>query len=176
MQRNSPDLDQMTSRHTEGGEALVAPLYFLAVLLLVTPVADFFTSIIPFRVGELQWRFASVGLLSGFLLTPLIGIGLLMGVAHYANHLRTQRLVAIVNLAVTVLFVLLLCAFLLDVLQLRNEVQAEARSAFAAAATKAAAKHVSFIIALGWLSRSGFRMSRWPTGMTERAPTAIVTG
>jgi hypothetical protein len=166
----------MTTRHPAGGDALIAPLYFLAALLLVTPVIDFFTSILPFRFSELQWRFASVGLLSGFLLTPLLGTALLMGVAHYARHMRTQRLFAIVNLAITVLFVLLLLAFLLDVLQLRNAVQPEAQSAFAAAASKAALKHLTFIVALGWLSWTGFRMSRWPSPSAERASTAILLG
>lgn len=164
----------MTTKQLAGGEALIAPLYFLAALLLVTPVVDFFTSILPFRMSELQWRFASVGLLSGFLLTPLLGVAIIMGVAHYAQHMRTQRLFAILNLTVVVLFVLLLLAFLLDVLQLRNAVQAEAQSAFAAAAIKAAVKHLSFIVALGWFSWAGFRLSRWPSAATERAPTPIV--
>lgn len=166
----------MTSKHVSGGDALVAPLYFLAALLLATPVVDFFTSIAPFRMSELQWRFASVGLLSGFLLTPLLGIAIIMGVAHYAKHVRTQRLLAILNLTVAVLFFLLLLAFLLDVLQLRNAVQAPQRSAFASAATKAALKHLSFIVAVSWFSWSGFRMSRLPHGGVEKVPSSVLVG
>jgi hypothetical protein len=99
-----------------------------------------------------------------------------MAVAHYAGHARLQRLVAIVTLAVTVLFVLLMLAFLLDILQLRNAVQPEARSAFAAAAIKAMVKHFSFVVALGWLSWSGFRLSRWAEPVGKRPPAAIVVG
>lgn len=163
----------MPTKQLAGGEALIAPLYFLAALLLATPVVDFFTSILPFRMNELQWRFASVGLLSGFLLTPLLGVAIIMGVAHFAQHMRTQRLFAILNLTVAVLFVLLLLAFLLDVLQLRNAVQAEAQTAFASAAIKAAIKHLSFIIALSWFSWAGFRLSRWPASTVARASNPI---
>jgi len=166
----------MTSNRPEGGDALIAPLYFIAFLLATTPVLDFFTSILPIRTGDLQWRFASVGLLSGFLLTPLLGVALAMAVAHFAGHMRVQRLVAIVTLSVSVLFVLLMLAFLLDILQLRNAVQPEARSAFAAASTKAMVKHLSFIVALGWLSWAGFKLSRWSAPARERPPAAIVIG
>lgn len=166
----------MTSNRPEGGDALVAPLYFLAFLLAATPVLDFLTSILPFRTGDLQWRFASVGLLSGFLLTPLLGVALAMAVAHFARHLRVQRLMAIVSLSISVLFVLLMLAFLLDILQLRNSVQPEARAAFAAASTKAVVKHLSFVVALGWLSWTGFKLSSWSAPARERPPAAIVVG
>lgn len=166
----------MSFKQPEGPDAMVAPLYFVAFLLVATPVMDFATSIIPARPSDIEWRFASVGLLSGFLLTPLLGVVLAMGVAHFSGHLRFQRVMALLNLTVTTLFVALLLFFLLDIFQLRSAVQPEAAEAFSAAATKAVIKHGSFIVALGVLGWSGIRMSRWTIPEPRRKQSALVVG
>jgi chromate transport protein ChrA len=166
----------MSSRQLQGPEALVAPLYLVAILLVATPIMDFATSIIPLRPSDIEWRFASVGLLSGFLLTPLLGIALAMGVAQLAEHQRFQRVLAIVNLVATVLFAALLLFFLLDIFQLKSAVQPEAADAFGSAATKAVIKHCSFIVALGVLGWSGFRMSRWSIPEPRRKQAAVIVG
>ncbi len=166
----------MSPKRPDGAEALVAPLYFLAFLLTATPVMDFVTSILPMRMSDIEWRFASVGLLSGFLLTPLLGIGLAMAVAHFADQGRLQRTMAILNLSIAVIFVALLVAFLLDILQLKSAVQAEAQEAFVSAAVKAVIKHVCFVIALGFLGWRGFRMSRWSLPEARRPQSSVLIG
>jgi hypothetical protein len=166
----------MSPKHPDGPEALIPPFYFIAFLLVVTPTMDFVTSILPLRWDSIEWRFATVGLLSGFLLTPLLGLIIATTVAHLAKHLRFQRILAIVNVVITVSFAALFVLFMLDVFQLKSVVQEEAVEAFNSAATKAAIKHVAFIIALGWLSYAGFRISRWSVRETRRKPAAIVVG
>lgn len=166
----------MSFKQPEGADAMVAPLYFVAFLLVATPAMDFATSIMPTRPSDIEWRFASVGLLSGFLLTPLLGIALAMGVAHFSGHVRFQRVMALLNLTATALFVLLLLFFLLDIFQLRSAVQPEAADAFSSAATKAVIKHGSFIVALGVLGWSGFRMSRWSLPEPRRKQSALIVG
>ena len=166
----------MSLKRPDGPEALVAPMYFVAFLLTATPVMDFVTSVLPMRTADIEWRFASVGLLSGFLLTPLLGVGLAVAVAQFAGHERFQRVVSLVNLSLTVVFVALLVAFLLDVLQLRSAVQAEAQEAFMSAAVKAVIKHVCFVVALGFLGWRGFRMSRWTLPEARRQQASVVVG
>jgi hypothetical protein len=166
----------MTTRRFDSGDALIGPLYLIALLLIGTPLMDFVSSVLPLRPGELQWRFASVGLLSGFLLTPLLGIVLALGVAIYADHARFIRLLSAFNVGVAVLFVIVLGAFALDILQLRSVVQAEAKAAFEAAAVKAVVKHGCFIVALGWLGIRGFRASRWALPVPKRTPSSIIVG
>lgn len=166
----------MRPKRPDGPEALIAPLYLVAFLLVATPVMDFATSIVPIRIGDIEWRFASVGLLSGFLLTPLLGLALAVGVAHVGGHLRFQRILAILNLLVTVAFVALLVLFLLDVVQLQGSVQAQSKAAFATAALKALIKHASFAIALGFLGWRGIRVSRWSAPEGRRGPAAIIVG
>lgn len=166
----------MSSKYPDGPEALIAPFYFVAFLLMVTPTMDFVTSILPLRWDSIEWRFATVGLLSGFLLTPLLGVVIAMAVAHLAGHLRFQRIMAIVNATLTASFIALFVLFMLDVFQLKSIVQAEALEAFNSAATKAAVKHVAFILALGWLSYGGFRVSRWTVREVRRKPAAVIIG
>jgi len=164
----------MSSKRPDGAEALIAPLYLLAFLLVATPLMDFVTSIVPLRPGDIEWRFASVGLLSGFLLTPLLGVALAIGAAHLGGHLRFQRVLAIVNLVVAASCIGLLVFFVLDIFQLKVAVQPEAAEAFKSAALKAVIKHVSFFLTLGFLGWRGIRISRWGTPAEARRPQAAV--
>jgi hypothetical protein len=166
----------MNSRRLDDAEPLVTPLYFVAFLLLATPTIDFVTSILPLRPSNIEWRFASVGLLSGFLLTPLLGIVVAMCTAALAGQARVQRVLAIVNGVAAGLSVVILLMFLLDIVQLRSVVQAEAKASFEGAAVKAVIKHVSFTIATFWLARRGFLASRWTSEGTKRPAAAIIMG
>ena len=52
---------------------LAWPLYAVAVLMIVLPLGDLGASVWPPHPMQLQWRFGTFGLVSGFLLTPLFG-------------------------------------------------------------------------------------------------------
>lgn len=166
----------MNPTRPAGAEALVAPLYLVAFLLVATPAMDFATSIVPIRAGSMEWRFASVGLLSGFLLTPLLGMALAMGVAQFAGHPRVLRTLAILNLLVGITLLVVLVFFLLDVVQLQGGVQEEAKPAFATAALKALVKHATFIAALAFLAWRGIGMSRRPSRDAKRTTASIIVG
>src|SRR4029079_6182513 len=112
----------MTRKHFDPDEQLAAPLYALAALLIALPMIDVVLSISSFDPGNIRWRFASVGLLASALLTPLLGVALAMVVAAVRGHVVFQRVLAILNLVAAIVLVLVLVAFLLDVLQLRSVV------------------------------------------------------
>ncbi len=165
----------MNSRLDEMTERLAAPLYGVAILLLIIPAVDFISGVLPLRFDNIEWRFASAGLLSGFVLTPLLGMVLAMLVAMVCEHPEVQRVLAVLNLAMATLLALLMVGFLLDIVQLRNVVQPESRDAFNAAAWKAALKHFAFTIVLGWLGRRGLQVARRaPRAKSQSA--AIVIG
>jgi hypothetical protein len=166
----------MTSRRLDDAEPLVAPLYFVALLLVATPAIDFATSVLPLRPSNIEWRFASVGLLSGFLLTPLLGIVVAMATAALAGQGRVQRALAVVNAVTCGVAVVILLMFLLDIIQLRSVVQAEAKASFEGAAVKAVLKHISFCIATGWLAKRGFQASRWASEGAKRPAAAVIVG
>lgn len=164
----------MTSRPFDSAEPLVGPIYLIAALLVLTPVMDFATSVLPLRVDNIEWRFATVGLLSGFLLTPLLGLAIAYAVASWADHAAVLRILGILSLVVTGLFVVLLVFFGLDIVQLRSAVQDQARPQFQAAAAKAVVKHVCFIIALGWLGFRGLRAARWALPLHKRQASSSI--
>lgn len=165
----------MSQRRSEIIETLAGPLYLIAFLLIATPVLDFVSGVLPLRIDNIEWRFATVGLLSGFLLTPVLGIVLAILVAASSGHDLMQRIAGFLVIAVAVVFAIVLVFFLLDIVQLRSAVQEEARSQFEGAAWKAVAKHLLFIVVMGWL---GMRMLRIPRSVAAAAkrPAAVVIG
>lgn len=150
----------------DDGDVLVAPLYAVALLLIATPVFDFVTSVLPLRLGNIEWRFAAVGLLSGFLLTPLLGILVATLAALIARHRLFLTVLAWSSLILATGLALLVVAFALDILQLRSVVTADAAPQFQSAAIKAVVKHVSFLIVLSWLA---WKIQRLARGMRRPA-------
>ena len=138
-------------------ERLAKPLYFVGLLLVLTPLADFLTSVWPLQPKEIRWRFASAALLGGFLFTPLIGSVIGVVVSGLMEHRRTQKAIAIINLVCAAVLVGMIGLLLLDALQLRRAVPADAQSAFRTSAVRAAFKHGSVTLALLWLGMTGLR-------------------
>jgi chromate transport protein ChrA len=142
-------------------EALAGPMYAVAFLLVAFPLVDFLQSIRGFQPGNLQWRFATVGLLSGVLLTPILGVIVAMVVAAIRGHALVQRLLAILNLLAAVVLLVLLIGFVLDLLQLRSIVPEAGRAEFRSASMRAVVKHLSASLVLFFLGWRGWRVSGW---------------
>src|SRR5687768_7635051 len=73
---------------------LVGPGYAVGGLFILIPFLDNVISVWPFRLGEVAWRFGAVGLFSRSLLTPLLGLFLLLGLSILAEHRLFTRVVA----------------------------------------------------------------------------------
>lgn len=152
-------------------EALAGPLYAVAGLLVAIPMLDFLLSVAAPQLSSVQWRFASVGLLSGFTLTPILGLALALGVATWRRHVPAQRLLVVACLAGALLLAVLSAGFVLDVVQLRASVPGEGRAAFKSAWQRALAKHVLAALALGYL---GWRARRMIPGRPRpRTPRSV---
>jgi hypothetical protein len=155
----------------EPDEALAGPLYLVAGLLVVMPLMDFAMSIGPAQFASVQWRFASVGLLSGYTLMPLLGLALALGLAGLTRQRAAQRVLIVLCLTLAVVMLLIAVGFLLDVMQVRATVPAEGRPAFQSASTRALVKHLLAVIAfwyLGWRAR---RMV--PPPIRAKAPKTV---
>ena len=127
---------------------LAWPLYFLAVVMVGTPVLDLVTNLWPLRLDDVQWRYGSAGLLGGFLMTPLLGIALAYGTAAFLRHRIVLRVLVAVSLLGAVGLVVVSGLFALDVLQLRGSVDPGRRGDFQIGAVKAVFKHWSTALAL----------------------------
>lgn len=140
-------------------------LYLVAALLVVTPLMDVLTNVWPLAFGDLRWRYGAVGLLSGFLLTSLLGMALAVMTAVALRHRRVLSVLFVLNVAAAVVLLAATGLFGLDVLQVRVTVPMENRGLFDVGAVKALFKHGTLMVsfaALGVGARSS--MSQRPSG------------
>ena len=146
---------------------LAPPALFIALLLVLLPATDFISNVWPLQPGDFRWRFGMVGLLSGFLLTPLLGLVLAAAAAMALEHAGLLRVTAAVCSAGAALLVLLVGLFVLDVIQLRPEVTPAALAGFDFANLRAIVKHLLGAVALGWLG-----LACWKAALAPRAASA----
>ena len=143
-----------------GLRSLAGALYFASALLLAVPFIDLGTNVWPIRAGDIAWRYGTVGLLSGFLLTPLLGLCIAAVVAAGLAQHRALRALGILSalgaaalLGVTVLFTL-------DTIQFRVQVPSEGRASYQIGALRAWGKNLVVVAALVWLAVGASRAAR----------------
>jgi uncharacterized membrane protein YfcA len=156
--------------------SLAGPAYCVAALLVITPLGDFLSGVWPWRLGAVDWRFASSGLLSGFLLTPLLGALIATLVAAARGSERLLRIFGLATLAISVVCFLVLLAFILDALQVSSRVPAPQRRAFYDASIKAFLKYVMACVASFWLGRSAYRLGSFKLASrnSEKRRTVVI--
>src|SRR5262249_28837889 len=142
-------------------ESITEPLgrvtYYLALLFVLTPAIDFVANVLPLQPSHAQWRYGTVGLLSGFLLTPFLGLLLANLAASGMRHSRLLRFLGVIELAVGVILLGCTALFVLDMLEVRSAVPQNARATFDIGSVKALGKNVTGAIALLWLGVASFR-------------------
>ncbi|MGQ0640095.1 MAG: hypothetical protein ACT4P6_04875 [Gemmatimonadaceae bacterium] len=172
----------MTDTQPQLGErlaVLAGPAYCIAALLVITPLGDFFSGVWPWRVAALDWRFASSGLLSGFLLTPLLGALIAIAVAAVRGSERLLRGLGVATLVAGGLCLVVLLGFVLDAVQLNSSIPAEQRRAFTDASVKALLKYVMACAAAYWLGITAYRLGKRTTpqrAAANRGTIVIGTG
>lgn len=133
---------------------------YLALLLIITPMADFIANVAPLHPSDVHWRYGTVALLSGFLLTPLLGILIATVAAEWMDQVGLQWTLGILNAVAGVLMGLLLIAFIIDLLEVRHGVPANARLTFDVGSLKALAKHLLTLPLLFWFATVNLRFAR----------------
>lgn len=109
---------------------LVAVFYLTAALLIFVPLLEVGVSVFPWRLGSEAWRFGTAGVLSQALLTPVLGLTLLIAVTLWLGNVRTLAAIGIGALLVAAIMSLLFVTFGLDAFQMRAQVRAEMGRAF----------------------------------------------
>jgi len=148
------------------------PVYAAGFLTIVLPLADLLASVWPLRVGQVEWRFGTLGQLSGVTLTPVLGMILCMTAAALLEHRVMQRILAVVNVLVAVLLFAFIVIFAFDWLQYRAAAPPEARTGMDVGSIKAIIKHALVAVAFLWLGFAGWRAGRDRGGHRERRQTA----
>lgn len=138
------------------------PAYLTIALLVLFPMMDAVLTIWPLRVGEVAWRFGAVGIFSRALMTPLFALVLAYALALLLEQRIAQRIISGLSVLAALTLFSASIFFVLDTLQMRNQVQAQMKTAFDVASSVALGKIVivaSVALLLGILA---FRTSRKP--------------
>ena len=139
---------------------LSAPTYLVAFLFLFIPFLDLAVSVWPPQFGNLRWRVAMVGQLSGGLMTVFLGFLLALTIATVLEQPRVQRAIVALCGLLAVALVIILGMFVLDVFQLRGDVRPEVRRAFDTIAIQAFTKLILALVASALFVLSGIRIAR----------------
>lgn len=138
-------------------ERVAAPAYFLAFLFLALPLMDYVMTVWPLQLGQVNWRYGAFGLAGGFLLTPLLGLLMLMATALWFEHRGILLVTGIVSAFVAIALALISMSFVLDSLQMRSGVPVPQKGTFDAGVLKALVKDATGVISAGWVALGSFR-------------------
>jgi hypothetical protein len=148
-------------------------LYLVCALLIVVPLIDFTTSIVPYLPGSSRWRFASGSVFSGFLLTPLLGIALAMLIASLLHHRRVLKLLMLLSVAAGLLLLGLSALLALDVIELRAGAEGDVRQAIVLSGARGLIKNGAIGVSFLWIavqSRRALWLMEPPRGESPMAP------
>jgi hypothetical protein len=153
---------------------VVAALYPVAALLILAPVVDLAGAVLPPRLAEVTWRFGTFGLFANALLTPVLGLTLLVIATILQGRRGATRVLAVVLALLAVLLLIGTVLFALDFVQLRGTVAAQAKQSYDVAALKALIDALLTCIVTGWLARIAFAASpRATRGGQERVGLVV---
>jgi hypothetical protein len=143
--------------------------------MVILTAVDVLATVWPVQPGAVQWRYGAWGLLSGFLLTPLLGMVMIAAASAILGHADGLKAQWWINLGMVLLLVLGSGLFVLDVVQLRGTVPPEDLSRYQAGAAKALLKHLAVAAALFVLAR-GCRATarRLSAGRRQSSPQGLV--
>jgi hypothetical protein len=144
------------------GRSIVWAIYAVALVLLVSPLADLMGAVLPPRMGEVSWRFGAFGLTTGALVSPILGLAMLKVAGVLLEHRTVVRVVAVIDLILMLILLGGLAFFALDFVQLRATLAASSLGQYDMAGFKAAVNGLLEVIVLGWMGVAGLRASSGP--------------
>ncbi|MEO8448706.1 MAG: hypothetical protein ABI647_02885 [Gemmatimonadota bacterium] len=153
-------------------KALGVAIYAVGIMIVLVALGDFMSNVWPWRMGAVDWRYGSLGILSTFLVTPTLGMLIIVLNAAYLGHrglLRSLGLICILGAAgLTVVVV----AFLLDSLEVRRSVTEDAKWFTTISFMIAAAKHAIALVTLSLLGLGCLKASSrmLPRTVAAKAP------
>lgn len=139
--------------------------YLIAIALMAIPATDFVLRVQPLTPTSVRWRFGALGVLSGSLMSPFMGLFLAVLIAASAGQRVVLRLLGWMTWLGTLVLLGLATLFVFDALQTRASASETARTTFDTAAIMGVVKFLVFVIiglAIGLGTRRGVRALRPP--------------
>ena len=152
-------------------EALAGPLYFVAAILVGVPLIDFFLSVPSPEFSSSEWRFSTLGLLSGHTLWLVLGVALAFTVSAILKHYTVQRALVISCLTSAVIFAAVAIQFWMDMGSQRDVTRPDDMLAFTSASNRAIIKLILTTIAFGYLGWRARRMI--PAATRHKTPKPV---
>lgn len=146
---------------------LAWPAYLVAIAMILIPLADSWTTLFPWNLGDARWRFGAVGLISNALMIPLAGLLVAFTIAWVREQRGIMRAIGLVGFLGALLCVLALGSFALDSLQTRSQVRDDMRLSFTVASITAGIKTV-----LGGATFLAFGLCAWRLARHSEARTS----
>lgn len=163
--------------------ALRAPAYFVAAMVTLFPILDFFVTVWPLQGGNIRWRVAAVGQLAGGMMTVFLGLFIALMLAFLFDQPRLQRTLAALSGLLTALLLVLAVLFALDWAQLRRDVRPEVHLAFDVVSMQAEVKLLVELVGAALFTLGALRASREAAAATtkraagrEAAASPLVAG
>jgi hypothetical protein len=154
---------------------LAWPFYLTGLVIIVVPAVEFVLTVSPLSPSILSWRYGAVGLLSRSIMTPMVGVVVIFGTAVLLEHTWVQRGVMVLGFVGCAVLLLAIAMFALDLLQFRNQVRAEARTAYNAASAVALMKLLAGTVVLLAFGVGGLRTARHAAARRRRsAPAPLI--
>jgi hypothetical protein len=139
---------------------LAWPLYLTGLMVVVFPAVEFVLTVWPLSPGVLSWRYGTVGLLSRSIMTPMVGLAIILATATLLERTWVQRAVSVLGFVGAAALLLALGLFALDLLQFRNQVRPAAKTAFDVSSVMAVMKLFAGAVVLLAFGVSGRAMVR----------------
>jgi hypothetical protein len=126
------------------------------------------------RPTDLPWRYGFLGLAAGYLHTPILGLTLAMMVAWWTDSPAVVRGVGTFMLAFSLVLLIAMGMFMLDVLQMRGLREPEVQQAVLVGGVLQELKYGTALLVLGALGfgsvRTAARLARNPRAAGGRSP------
>lgn len=168
----------MKHTHARVSRSVALGAYVLAIALVLGPLVDLITTVLPVRLGDVTWRYGFVGLGAGYLHTPLLGVGLAMGVAIWQEDTRTLRTLGVLATIAAGVLIPVMGSWVLDVMEVRQLREPEARSGVLVGGVIQGAKYLAACVALALAGVGASRTARanrvgGRTGAATGAPGSL---
>jgi hypothetical protein len=136
---------------------LARAAYVVGFALILIPMFDAGTSVLPLRFAESRWRYGTLGLLSNSLLIPLAGVLVIFAVANAYGHRRMLRVLGAIAGISTLLCFAAMITFSLDALQSQGGIAPAYHAAYLVASSTALVKLLIGGIAFAFFALAGLK-------------------
>jgi hypothetical protein len=143
--------------------------YLLAALMVVLPIFDAITRLIPFHMSDERWRFQTFGNLSNVPLVPLFGLFLAMAFTWLAGDTRVRRSIGALSVVLALAIAGITIVFITDYFGVRGQIPPRFQHVAALASVAAVIKEILAILVLALLALAAFLDRKMPVSNKSSA-------